>query len=227
MIKLYLGFNLECTAFCFLTAVHINGHPWYIEPSIGEPKRPPSKEQNMSREYNRVPSGTVTFRTAEQAAIFDLELTGQFSDGHWENLRGDHWIPWCKAKVAVGENVGRDFKVTKDNYNVAARELLEDVGERMKGYARIAKVLGLAAAQEHGRNLVNWDTGLIKRPTFSGTTYDASRGFYDALAAVPGTLERINDKTLYEDKHLRADLREIKKTMKTFRFADQTVRVQE
>lgn len=161
-------------------------------------------------------TGTITFRTAEQAAIFDLELTGQFSDGHWENLRGNHWQPWCRAEVKVGPEVGRTFHADKDNYNVAAKELLEVVGKRMMGYARIAKVLGLEVAQQHGNNLVDWDTGLIKRPTYEGTTYDVSRGFWDALAAVPGTIERINDVSSYTEKHLRADLREIKRTMKTF-----------
>lgn len=162
--------------------------------------------------------GTITFRTAEQAAIFDLELTGQFSDGKWENLRGDHWQVWCKAEVKVGPEVGRDFDAIKDNYNVAAKDLLDVVGERMKGYARIAKVLGLEAAKKY-ENLVDWDTGLVKRPTGvdreNETYYAKKRELFDELAAVPGAIERINDVTLYTEKHLRADLREIKRTMKT------------
>lgn len=175
------------------------------------------KEEQMSNEYQRTVSGTITFRTAEQAAIFDCELTGQFSDGHWENLRGDHWMVWCKAEVKVGENVGRDFFASKDNYNVSAKELLEVVGERMKGYARIAKVLGLGAAQKM-RYFVNWDNGKLERPTTGvGEKYwDDKRAEYDAFVAQVGqeAIDRINS-TVYEQKHLIADLREIKRTMKT------------
>jgi hypothetical protein len=164
--------------------------------------------------------GTITFRTAEQAAIFKLELTGQFSDGLWENTYypRDHWHPWSDAKVEVGPNVGRDFHAEKDNYNVAAKALLEVVGERMKGFARIAKVLGLEAARELG-NHVDWDTGRLDRPTYGiGDAYwDNKRADFDRLLAKHGqyAFDRINDRSLYEDKHLRADLREIKKAMKT------------
>jgi len=158
-------------------------------------------------------SGTFTLRTPQQAAIFVNELVGQFSDGHWENLRGDHWQVWCHADVTVGEKVGRTFPASKDNWNVAAKELLEAVGERMKGYARIAMVLGLEASVKYG-DLLSWDTGKIKRPTHAGEYYDSKRALFDELNAVPGTVDAINN-AVYEEKHLRADLREIKKAMKT------------
>lgn len=161
--------------------------------------------------------GNVTFRTAEQAAIFKLELVGQFSDGHWENLRGDHWQAWCHASVKVGENVGRTFSVIKDNYNVSAKDLLEAVGERMKGYARLAKALGLNAAEEF-KFFVNWENGRLERPDASaqGEYWDKKRAEFDELVTKYGqsAINLVNN-VVYEDKHLRADLREIKRVMKT------------
>lgn len=157
--------------------------------------------------------GTITFRTAEQAAIFENELKGQFSDGHWENLRGDHWKDWTRAEVKVGDNVGRDFHATKDNYNIAAKELLEAVGGRMKGYARIAKVLGLEASKKY-ETLVDWNNGKISRPTGVGDFWDRQRVLFDELNAIPGAVDAINN-VVYEEKHFRADLREMKKVMKT------------
>lgn len=160
--------------------------------------------------------GTITFRTATQAAIFKCELIGQFSDGHWEHLRGDHWKPWCKAEVKVGPIVGRDFLAIKDNYNVASKDLLEAVGQRMKGYASVARVLGLDACEEL-KKFVSSSSGFIERPDGTGEYWDKKKGAYDAAVLKYGqyAFDTINDPRLYGDKELRMDLREIKRTMKT------------
>lgn len=82
---------------------------------------------------------TLTLRTVTQAALFEKELKGQISDGHWGNTRPlDHWKVWCNIDVVVGENVGRDFWARKDNYNFTDKALLECVGGRMLVIARLA-----------------------------------------------------------------------------------------
>lgn len=81
----------------------------------------------MRREY-----GVLTVRNQAQKILFDEEMSGQISDGMWENTRPyDHWEPWCDAEVVVGENVGRNFYARKDNYNLTNKDLLDIVGDRM------------------------------------------------------------------------------------------------
>lgn len=76
--------------------------------------------------------GILTVRNEAQKILFDQELSGQISDGMWENARpNDHWQPWCNAEVVVGTNVGRNFYARKDNYNINSSELLSIVGDRM------------------------------------------------------------------------------------------------
>jgi hypothetical protein len=79
----------------------------------------------------------ITFRTATQAAIFEKELVGQFSDGMWENASpSNHWKPWSEAKVEVGGVIGRNFWVQKDGYDLHHPMLLDVVGARMITYAQ-------------------------------------------------------------------------------------------
>lgn len=161
---------------------------------------------------------TITFRTATQSAIFEHELKGQFSDGHWENVGGNaqwSWKEWCKAKVLVGESVGRNFTMygLKDNYNVSAKALLDVVKHRMIGYARLAQALGFEG-MKHYETLASCDG--IERPAadLTGAYWDAKRQLHDQLFEL--LRERnIDLETLYTEKDLMKDLREIKKAMKT------------
>jgi hypothetical protein len=76
---------------------------------------------------------TLAVRNAAQKILFDEELSGQISDGMWENSAPrDHWRPWSRAEVVVDPiNVGRDFYAQKDNYGINRRDLLDIVGDRM------------------------------------------------------------------------------------------------
>jgi hypothetical protein len=85
---------------------------------------------------------TITFETITQAAIFDLELKGQISDGHWENDASSNYETWCDATVLVSddeENLGRDFYVSK-NLGFGSKSLFDIVGDRMAHYGRMALV---------------------------------------------------------------------------------------
>lgn len=68
-----------------------------------------------------------------QMLLFDLEIVGQLSDGHWENTKPyNHWVNWANAKVIVQpNNVGRNFRAVKDNYGLTSSDLLDVVGDRM------------------------------------------------------------------------------------------------
>ena len=87
---------------------------------------------------------TIFFADALQAALFDNELTGQISDGCWENSKPhDHWIRPCKAEVAIDaqnprvEIVGHEY--FKRSYNFANPMLIDVVGDRMKNIVMLAK----------------------------------------------------------------------------------------
>jgi hypothetical protein len=76
-------------------------------------------------------------RTRSQKVLFDSELSGQISDGLWENARPqNHYLPWCKAEVVVDPiSAGRNFYASKDNYNFLA--VIPYIGERMIEAVRV------------------------------------------------------------------------------------------
>lgn len=84
--------------------------------------------------------GTLRVRNLAQKVLWEQELTGQLSDGNWENARPyDHWEPWCDADCVVDpDNVGRDFYAQRDSYGFNRSDLLEIIGERMVEYVRVA-----------------------------------------------------------------------------------------
>lgn len=167
-------------------------------------------------------SGTLTFRTAVQAVLFENELKGQISDGHWENSRPqDHYKQWCGAEVLVGENVGRDFYAKRDTYNLCSKDLLDVVAKRMLGYARLTIALGTDAAKafEHLFDCDGW-TGI---PQYQD--HAEGRYWYDVRHNLEAAFERydrspedireiIESEDTYTMKNLLADLREMKKAMR-------------
>lgn len=81
-----------------------------------------------------VPDDGNTIRVNNQAQKWLLknELQGQISDGYWENSSNNPWEDWSNAKVVVDpKNVGRNFRTTKDNYQLNSKSLLDAVGDRM------------------------------------------------------------------------------------------------
>jgi hypothetical protein len=85
--------------------------------------------------------GTLRFRNLAQKVLWDQELSGQISDGRWENSKPyDHWEYWHRDVTVVvdPENVGRDFWVKRDGYCFTEKELLETIGERMLEAVQVA-----------------------------------------------------------------------------------------
>lgn len=72
-----------------------------------------------------------------QAAIFEMEMKGQMSDGYWENSSPQgHWKTPCTAKTVVRpDSVGRNFE-TRRQYNFGSRSLFDCVGDRMIRYGQ-------------------------------------------------------------------------------------------
>ncbi len=165
-----------------------------------------------------MPIPTLTVANEVQAALFELELKGQISDGMWENVGGDHWMPWSEAEVRVGEpgNLGRNFRAIKDNYAFNSRKLLDVVGNRMLITARFALA---GYSKETIRDLVScfyMGYGVTKVtmeiPSFTGSYYDELRqrmSGYDL--SVP---ELVANDQSYGMKELNNDLRALKKIVR-------------
>ena len=164
---------------------------------------------------------TITFRTAAQAALFEVELKGQLSDGHWENDRRSCWQTWCSAEVRVGTEVGRDFYVNRVNFKLDDPELLGVVGERMRLFAVLARAgysIGQIRELEGAWNTIgdcSW-RGMPTCEDMGASSYwakvRACLAEYD-LELVRRQAE--NGLAVYGMKELRADLREMKKAMRT------------
>jgi hypothetical protein len=98
-------------------------------------------------------TGTIYLPTFTAVALWNKELTGQLSDGMWENANpaygpDAHWIFWCNLQ-AVCDPGGEPRVVTpcawrckKTGYNFAA--LYPIIGERMLsiGYEEIKRLDG-------------------------------------------------------------------------------------
>ncbi len=102
-----------------------------------------------------VPKGLfLRLQTPAQVAVFNEELTGQMSDGYWENSRPyNHWT-WAPARelvtvAAEGQKVGLFYAYTDHlgqalevkftpprRYNFCNSVLLECVGDRMLEQAK-------------------------------------------------------------------------------------------
>jgi len=87
----------------------------------------------------------IYFRTNEQRHLFINELSGQISDGMWENARPhNHWEVWCDADTFVDANNPRieleiSDRVPKKNYNFPQKALLDIIGDRMINIVKLAK----------------------------------------------------------------------------------------
>ena len=87
---------------------------------------------------------TIYFANELQVALFKNELSGQISDGYWENSRPfDHWKRICNAEIAIDSQNPRveisSCKYFIRKYNFANSDLIDVVGDRMKNIVMLAK----------------------------------------------------------------------------------------
>ena len=79
------------------------------------------------------------FKTVAAANLFKEEITGQLSDGTWENTRPlDHWRYWCNAEVVVDFKPCHEGWPMKTNYNLYS--LKKYVKDQLLNAIRITKM---------------------------------------------------------------------------------------
>ncbi len=160
----------------------------------------------------------INFANVAQAAMFEHEFLGQFSDGAWENAPGERWKTWCPVEVAVdADNVGRNFHAY-DRYNLARADLLDVIEQRLLGIARVALKWGSKAAGLVEGILFDVD-GWLGLPKHTGDYWTEKRSeialWLDEAGATLADVERVvTDDGYYTPKHLRVDLRQMKQIMR-------------
>lgn len=167
-------------------------------------------------------NGSITFRTETQACLFENEIAGQISDGHWENAGPrHHYKPWCSATVNVGTDVGRDFWCPRDYYGLSSPSLLSVVGQRMLTYVRLCQAFGRDVTKKYAEVLdlegniptreqlshsANWESA-------TGAGYWSDKlALYDSLPI--SSMRAAVAVNSYGMKQLRADLREMSLAMR-------------
>jgi len=83
-------------------------------------------------------TNTLNFRNSVQVALFVHELSGQISDGMWENsIPHNHWKWLIDLKLEVNpDSLGPNFKISR-KYNFANSELIGIIGDRMCNIANL------------------------------------------------------------------------------------------
>lgn len=161
---------------------------------------------------------TLYLRNVEQVAIFKFEICGQLSDGHWENSRPhNHWQDWgrCEVRVAPeGVKPSRNFYVIRDVYGLTSKALLDCVGGRMIGQARLARALGLEIATEIEGVVHCGDVPY--EPKYNDTYIDKTKLSGHSRQTLVGYIEFAGVSAKYGKKELLKDLREIKAAMRNY-----------
>jgi hypothetical protein len=152
----------------------------------------------------------LTVRTQIQKNLFDIELSGQISDGMWENTRPfEHWKVWCDCKVEVGTELGRDFYAVKDNYAFNSSELLDVVGDRM---LRICQLTIAGLSQEEVELCYDYDHVTLKKYASNGDKYWVEKlNKFESIG-----VERIAQALLipYDIKMMKKEINDLKKIIK-------------
>lgn len=156
----------------------------------------------------------------EQKVLFEQELSGQISDGMWENARPfDHYKDWMDVKVEVDfKNTGRNFFVRKDNYNFSNKELLRHLGERMMFHVKVAKALGAEkyeAARAAGVNLpdsIDYCKIVMERAA-TDVYWKEVAETYEKVGITAEIIEKAAG-LKYDEYDLRYDLRSLRKIIK-------------
>lgn len=163
---------------------------------------------------------TLTFKTVAQKILFTNELAGQISDGNWENASPhNHWEAWNECEVLVGDNVGRNFSVRKDNYNFCNKELLGCVGDRMIKMVRVKLAfpdISDDMAERLGEYCFNDLRESMKKEEEPGYWTKQYNKAVEAIGSenIEKFQKCVNDESLYSEKDLKNDLKEMKKIIK-------------
>lgn len=161
-------------------------------------------------------TGTITFQNMAQLALWLHQLTGQMSDGMWENTKPhDHWKFWGQLETEIG----KDLKVTTDRpweckkvgYDFA--KLIEYVGAEMLALGRMAQITGVTDRMLQAASYMPATLEKFNECRATGKwQYDFVAKYMEVVSDHDAEMFYAAE---YTEKQLRLDLKVIKAIMKT------------
>jgi hypothetical protein len=156
---------------------------------------------------------TIKLQNNAQVLLWNTELSGQVSDGYWENARPfDHYKAVSGAKAVIGDELSINFYLRR-KYNFAAAQLLEYVGARMRMNVLVQltyPILSYEAIRCFDNGSYMWASDSYKKTLKELSLVGINN--YDELQAAIKNL----DATLYTMKDLKKDLKAITTAFNTF-----------
>ena len=100
----------------------------------------------------------ISFENVEQKFLYDQELSGQISDGYWENSRPyNHYVKMISAQTIVEpEAIGCNFRPARF-YNFNNNDLFEVVGDRMVFFIKIIRAFPQVSGIEDNVNIEDYE----------------------------------------------------------------------
>ncbi len=121
-------------------------------------------------------TNTIYFRNFTQKCLWDNELTGQISDGHWSDIEDDNDF-LCDLNTSVDRiNPRIDATNLSDvNLDLSNKTLLDNIGDRMLCIAKMSKITtdeSIIKCAEYLKGLTSVDS-FIKTKTDNIGKYNA------------------------------------------------------
>lgn len=167
-------------------------------------------------------SGEIKFNEPQLYALWRYEISGQISDGHWENAEPlDHWKFWCSLIPSYDSSLPESqviiypdrHRVAKNAYAIV--DLSELLSDRMLRLGRLAKSLPNVLSNSSFVQNVLYNSNNQAPNTLAEflTKFNAKEDVAFSLVQAVSyyTAE-------YTRKDLRKDLRKISRLMKTVKL---------
>lgn len=189
--------------------------------SINEFKKILEYDNYLYKQYQKT-DGTIYFRNFTQKMLWDIEISGQISDGHWENSSGESWVFWTSLKTAVDSSnprVEANIQPSRINFNLSDKNLLDIVGDRMLAIGKMSKITKdetIVKASEYLEHFVFDKTNEQEKiDKFNNIKNDSSDYRSKYLEPISEELFKKWLDVNYTMSNLRSDLNDMKDIMKT------------
>lgn len=151
----------------------------------------------------------ITFRNATQKVLWNHEISGQLSDGMWENSNVNQKIWSAEAHVGT-PGVNFHTNGMRANFNFCNEQLLDIVGDRMLMFAKASKITKdekIIAAAEYLE-------GIKTEEQFNKIMQDKKDYRSKYLAQIKNwkNAQKIIN-VPYSESQMRADLKDMSKTL--------------
>lgn len=163
-------------------------------------------------------NGHIYFRTYTQVALWECEIKGQISDGMWENSNPSaHWKFWCdlEGTMAVDEPCvvpldEKKYDVRKTRYGLS--RLIPIIGDRMLKIGRLARAGGTIDACHGAEYMPETYEEWCECNKSGKWRHDFIAKYMESV--IPSVAAAYYE-TVYTEKELRCDLKEIRLLMRT------------